>query len=430
MPILQILNDLNSTKSSNEKTTILLSHADNQTLKEVCHLTYDPQIRFFIKKRPESTSTGNKPLSETLVELVGVIASRAKTGNAAIEFVQELLNSSSISDQEVIYRILERDLKCGTGTSIINKVWKKLVPDYPILLCNKFNVKTESKIKYPAILQTKMDGSRLNLEFDNGNCISITTRNGNLISIPKSFSNITLVNKSRFIVDGELLYAPKGIIANRKLGNGFVNKAIKGTISEEESDNLLFVCWDYIPYEDFIQESSAIRYDVRFESLEFMFEGVENIKVVDSKYVNNKEEVLEQYQKNLDIGLEGCILKNSDAIWSSKRSNDYLKLKNESTADLICVGFEFGAERTQFENMLGSLICETSDGLLRVNVGSGFKHLKGERDNPEQYVGKIIEVKYNEVISSKGSNLKSLFLPIYSQTRIDKDIANSLDELL
>jgi hypothetical protein len=51
-------------------------------------------------------------------------------------------------------------------------------------------------------------------------------------------------------------------------------------------------------------------------------------KLVDSKFVNNKEEVLAQYQKNLDIGLEGCILKNADAIWSSKRSNDYLKNAN------------------------------------------------------------------------------------------------------
>lgn len=429
MAILKILHTLNSTSSSYEKTSILLSCSDNLLLKEVCRLTYNPQIRFFIKKRPESITIGTKPLEESLKALVEIIANRVKTGNAAIEFVQDLLNSSSPNDQEVIYRILERDLKCGTGTSIINKVWKKLVPDYPILLCNKFNLKTEPKIKYPAILQTKEDGSRLNLEFDKGVCVSITTRNGNVISIPKSFSDIILTDKSRFILDGELLYAPMDVVANRKLGNGIVNKAIRGTISEEESKDLLFVCWDYIPYDDFIKEQCAIPYLKRFEVLTNIIHGLGNIKLVDSKVVNSKEEVLIQYQKNLDMGLEGCILKNQDAVWSSKRSNDYLKLKNESTADLLCVGFEYGAERTQFEGMLGSLICETSDGLLRVNVGSGFKYLKGERDNPNQYVGKIIEVKYNEVISSKNSQFKSLFLPIYSQVRVDKDIANTLEEL-
>jgi hypothetical protein len=43
-------------------------------------------------------------------------------------------------------------------------------------------------------------------------------------------------------------------------------------------------------------------------------------------------------------------------------------------------------------------------------------------------VGKIITVKYNEVIESQNGK-KSLYLPIFVEIREDKDVANSLTEL-
>jgi ATP-dependent DNA ligase len=232
-------------------------------------------------------------------------------------------------------------------------------------------------------------------------------------------------------LDGELMYSLEGVDVDRKTASGIINKAIKGTISAEESKGLNLVCWDMIPYEYFIQGDCPIKYLDRFLQLRLTIsDSTSHIKIVDSKTVFCKEDAIQQYKNNLQKGLEGCILKNMDAIWSSKRSNDYLKLKNESSADLLVVGFEYGSKGSQFESMLGALICETSDGLLQVNVGSGFKHTLGERDNPESYVGKIVEVKYNEVISNKTSDKKSLFLPIYVCVRSDKDVANSLEQLM
>lgn len=431
MNTFKILNQLSATNSSLEKLQILKDNQDNELLKQVFYLAYNTQIRFWIKKRPEILVTANScvSLSSALTLLVETVASRKLTGNAAIAFVQQLLTSLSSNDQEVLLRVIERDLKCGTGTSLANKVWSKLILDYPVLLCNKFNVKTESKIKYPAICQVKMDSSRINFEFDQGKVISITTRNGQTIDITP-FLDITLSNLDHFILDGELMYSLEGSDLDRKTSSGIINKAIKGTISSEESKGLNLVCWDILPYDDFIKGECPIKYVDRFFQLNNTIgSDIKRIKIVDSKIVNSKEEALAQYNTNLELGLEGCILKNADAVWSSKRSNDYLKLKNESTADLLVIGYKLGEEGTQFAGMLGSLICTTSDSKLVVNVGSGFKHKLGERDDPESYVGRIIEVKYNEVISSKNATTKSLFLPIFSCVREDKNIANSLKDL-
>ena len=438
MNALQILNKLATTSSTNDKLKFLKNNSDNEDLKNIFRLAYTTQIRFWIKKRPTipeylELADNNIPLKLALSELEDEISSRNLTGNAAIEFIGTIASNLSSDDQEVLMRVIERDLKCGTGMTLANKVWKGLIPDYPVLLCNKFNDKTEKKVDWTngQIIQCKMDSSRINFEFDQGKIVSVSTRNGSTIDITP-FLNIELADIDHCILDGELMYSLEGQDLDRKTSSGIINKAIKGTISEEEAKGLNLVAWDYIPYEDFVLGECLLTYTIRFQILKSVIDAAQTnkIKVVESKVIYSKEEALLQYNENLEKGLEGCILKNPDAIWSSKRSNDYLKLKNESTADLIVIGYNMGAFGTQFAGMLGSLICETSDGLLQVNVGSGFKHLKGERDDPKSYIGKIIEVKYNEVISSKNSKTKSLFLPIYSCIREDKVIANTLKELL
>jgi hypothetical protein len=42
----------------------------------------------------------------------------------------------------------------------------------------------------------------------------------------------------------------------------------------------------------------------------------------------------------------------------------------------------------------------------------------------EDIVGKIITVKYNEVIQDKNKDKKSLFLPIFEEIRLDKTVAD------
>ena len=429
--MLKLLNQLAATSGTNDKIALLKSYNDDPVVRAVFLYAYNPRVKYWIKKRPLATSSceSNSNLMGAITNLVVTVSLRKLTGNDAIEYITNLLNNLSSNDQEVLYRIIERDLKCGINVKLINKVWKDLIPEFPVLLCAKFNVKTEKHIKFPAIFQKKEDGGRVNLEFDNGVFVSATTRNGNLLDI-SCFDGLTINDTARCILDGELLYAPNGIIADRKNGNGIVTKAIRNTISEQEAQDLIFVCWDYIPYVDFLNEYYRVGYQTRFDMVNKIIPADSvKLRIIESEIVHSREEVMQKYQRNLELGYEGGILKSIDGIWTSGRSKYQLKLKAEDPIDLLVVGFEYGAPGTQFEGMLGSLICETACGRLRVNVGTGFKHKRGERDNPESYVGKIIEVKYNCIISSQGSDIKSLFLPVFSCVRDDKNTANSLEDV-
>jgi hypothetical protein len=431
--ILSLLNKLAATSSTNDKLALLKTFETSELVTNVFRLAYNPRIKFWIKKRPEFNfvvENSDLTLYPALIQLIDTIADRKLTGNAAIEFVGNLASRLNENDREVLYRVIERDLKCGVNVKLINKVWKDLIPEYPVLLCGKFNEKTEKNIKYPAIFQCKMDSSRINLEFD---CkfISATTRNGSVLSI-SCFDDLKVPFADRCIIDGELMWRyPDGRVAERKVSNGYVTKAVRGTITPEEEKGLYVVVWDWIPYDDFSMEICQIPYSERLDVVESLGElGEDRLQVVETEIVNSREEVMEKYQRNLERGEEGGILKSINGIWEAKRSKYQLKLKAEDPADLLVVGYTLGTLGTQFEGMLGSLLCQTSCGQLEVGVGSGFKHKRGERDNPESYVGKIIQVKYNCIISSKGSDKKSLFLPIYDGIRDDKTTANSLEDLL
>ena len=62
-----------------------------------------------------------------------------------------------------------------------------------------------------------------------------------------------------------------------------------------------------------------------------------------------------------------------------------------------------------------------------MNVGSGLTDADREQDH-KKFLGKIIEVVYNEKIKAKDGTF-SLFLPRFVTVREDKDVANSMKEL-
>ena len=78
--------------------------------------------------------------------------------------------------------------------------------------------------------------------------------------------------------------------------------------------------------------------------------------------------------------------------------------------------------------MLGALACESSDGIVKVNV-SGFTDDQRKTITKESSVGRIIEVLYNTKIQDSKTKVWSLFLPRIVQFRDDKDVANSFDEI-
>mgnify|MGYP001766740155 CR=1 FL=1 len=69
--------------------------------------------------------------------------------------------------------------------------------------------------------------------------------------------------------------------------------------------------------------------------------------------------------------------------------------------------------------LMGALVCRSGD--IEFNVGTGFTEQERKEFTADYIVGKIITVTYNQVITEKTSERKSLFLPRFNCIRFDKD---------
>jgi ATP-dependent DNA ligase len=220
--------------------------------------------------------------------------------------------------------------------------------------------------------------------------------------------------------DGELVCYKDGKLLDRKTGNGIINKAIKGTITPEETKMLRMVCWDHVDF------SGKIPYSKRLLDVEAIDTTIQDkIIPVESVVVNSEEEAVVFFEKCLAAGEEGAIIKNTNAVWQPKRTKDCGKMKAENVGDLRVIGINPGTGK--YEGMMGSLQCETEDHLLECAV-SGFTD-DFRKSIDETFIGTIISVTYNAIISNKSSTKKSLFLPRFDCVRYDKDKANTLEEL-
>lgn len=434
MHILSILNELSATNSPIKKVEILEAHKDVDQLQRVLQMANSNLINFYIRKVPEDyVAAGMQDLVWGLDQL-RVLQSREKTGHAGIKHLQYILNTVGVDDAEVISRIITKDLKCGTGTGVCNKVFDNLIPDLPMMLAMPMKDKCIAKIKYPGIAQLKADGARC-IAIYQAHQTEFFSRNFKPYFDLDLIANQILLclGDEAMVIDGELVcFNDDGTPMDRKKSNGIINKAGKGTMSPEEAAAVRYIVWDIIPLSDYFGDGCKTPYAKRFEFVKETFDwngtpDSANARVIpiESHIVNSLDEAKSIFRQYVAEGLEGIILKNANAPWENRRSNNQVKFKMEFVSDLIITDCYEGTGK--YAGMLGGFTVESGDGLLEVNVGSGFDDEQREKywHIRNELVGMVVEVKHNGKIKSKGKKLWSVFLPIFLCIRDDKDAADA-----
>jgi len=425
---------LAATSSRLEKEAILRQHhatqgaAADATLRRVLFLALDPYTQFYIRKIPTYTNTtlkhtkGTMSLNGALDNLNNII-NRVVTGNAAINHLKIILESVTADDAKVVERIIEKDLRCGVSEATVNKIWPGLIPTYPVMLASGFDEKIMNKMTYPAYVQLKLDGMRFNAIVKNGT-VEFRSRNGKQIDLlghlEKEFLELTENNPTVF--DGELVVLDANGIMNRQKGNGILNKAVKGTITDKEAGMVHATIWDVIPFTDFQTGHCDTPYGDRFHMLEQMELPV-RISLIENIEVATEDEAHHIFEEYFQDGEEGIILKDINAPWEDKRVKHQVKFKGELECDMKCVDWQEGTGKNV--GKLGALVLESDDGVVKVNVGSGFTDEQRDKYTREETVGKIVAVKYNARIQDKKTLQHSLFLPVFLELREDKAIADA-----
>lgn len=452
--VLKNLNNIEATSSTNEKVQLLKGYLKDETFLKVVKFALSRDMRYHIKSIPETKKrTRFEPFTtEEIFNFLKQLSTQTGASNADKNHLAEMLTSES--DFEVVKRIVTKDLKCGVSAKLVNKALSGTVNTVPYMRCS--TDKKLDNINYEAIIQEKADGMFVNVMINSKGQIKILTRNGKIVHQMRHLKNLILNGRPErtpknkkiterwgilnngfkdshlgMVYTGELLVKKKGKILPRKTGNGILNSCLQGSAHPDDTKCVILRVWDCLPLKKFYEGYHDVLYNTRvFETSKFVraVNDKEFVDMVMTKRVKSYAEAHSFYAKIRAAGGEGAILKNLDAVWKDHTSTDMVKMKNVEEAELEIVGWEPGKEGSKYEMCMGALRCQSSCGLLKVKVGSGFSDEEREADW-DLAVGAIITVEFESVIQDKRTKRYSLFLPRFKEVREERDVADTMKEI-
>ena len=432
----EILEELNVTNSRLDKLATLEKYKDHELFKKVCFATYDGFTSYYIKQIPErvgGTAAFAKDVWDFAFGTLEMLSSREVTGHEAKFLVQHTLNAMTEEDAAVFAKILERDLGANVTGSSMNKVWgKDFIKKYPCMLCQPHSEKNLEKIKFPAVLQLKEDGMRCNLHVAEG-AVDARTRSGHLLNLNNAFDAL-LERMSNEVLDGELRILTedrKGYLP-RKESNGILRRANIETggkgLPVEYTDRIVLIAWDIIPKDIFDNgETFNTPYVQRFHKVQDVVAELDQVVPSQTHNIDSMKDANRLFAKFLQAGEEGAIIKNVDSPWIDGRSKEQVKMKLAVEFEMMVTGINEGTGRAA--GTLGAFTLSSSCGAIVCNSGSGLNDETRVEYFTEDMIGNIVTISGNEIMTKKGEDLKSIFIPVFIEVRDDKSTANSLAEI-
>jgi DNA ligase-1 len=437
----QLFNKLASDNGKIFKVDLLSQHKDNEILKEVCRLALDPTVNFYIRKIPNyfpRTANGTAASLGWALSQLSLLSNRAVTGNAAIDFLTDILSSLDEDDAKVIERVIQRDLRCGMSESTVNKVWPGLIPEYPYMRCclPKHTKLDKFDWKAGVFSELKADGMFVNINVFPDKTVELTSRAGSVFPMDK-FENVSnevsATIRPNTQTHGEVLVKRNGKVLPREIGNGILNSVLKGgDFAQGDFPSLLV--WDQIPLDQVVSGNKyKVPYKDRFDDL---CHQLEQIDIIPTRIVYSMEEALEHYTEMLALGYEGTIIKDPNAIWEDTTSKFQVKFKLEVDVDLEIIDFTPGKGKNA--STFGSITCASKDRGLVVNV-SGFKDKPQKGlltrqqiyDMRDKLMNTIMTVRGNGImVPTKSNPVYSIFLPRFVEFRIDKMVADTTQQVI
>lgn len=232
-------------------------------------------------------------------------------------------------------------------------------------------------------MSEKLDGVR---GFWDGK--ALFSRNSNKFSTPKWF----IKDFPPIELDGEL-YTKRGDFENIA---SITTKALP-------SDD-----WKKVKFYIFDLPKMDANFSVKYEKMKQIAKNSEFIEVIPQFVAKNNDEVMKFFQKIINGGGEGVVVRDPNLIYENGRSKQILKIKMFKDAECLVVAINGG--KGKFSGKMGSIDCKMPNGKI-FKIGSGFSDL--QRENPPK-IGTIITYKYQN-LTKKGKPRFPVFLRIRNE---------------
>jgi len=438
--VYNIIKGIRSISSTKEKENILSKNKNNENLKIYLKYVYDKsQYNYYfrrdLRKLTEFKEESRTNISFEQIKIIAdILSSRLYTGNDAIAYISRIVEFSDDNSIELLQSLIDRDVKAGISVKTINKVWPSLINEMPYMRCSTLKKKSfsESDWEKGVYSQEKMDGEFANIEKYNGE-YSILSRQCSEYEITSDFNNVLKEVEQINIINvnftGEFIVFEDGSPLERGKSNGIMNSILKGGRLESNQE-IHYYIWDYVPLEYFKPKGRFERgYSSRFNVLQDI-KDFKYVHLVDTRIIHSFNEAQEHFKYIVNVKKgEGLVLKKSDAIWRDGTSTEVFKWKPEAQCELRIVDVNWEGKGKN-KDLFKSLICRSEDQLLEVAV-SGFKDDKRKEifNNIDQYMDKVISVKFNGITKAENKDICSLTHPRFDGEVFHKTTPNNLSEI-
>ena len=410
---------LKSTNSTNDKIDIIKEYEEDYIIEKTLKYTYSPFKQFHLTS---ATVKKNKKLEpregyNDLFYLLDALTKRTITGHDAIQYVKGYVQYMDEWQQDLVFCILDKNLKTRTGADLINKAIPKCVPTFKVALANSYD-KQKGKVNFDTqtwFASHKLDGVRcLAIVDDNGTCNFFSRQGKTFDTLDVLKNEIESLNLFNVVFDGEVC------VVDENGAEDFqgIMKEIKR--KDHTIQNPKYKVFDYLMLEEFDNQESKRKLSDRLGNFNMIYntfgKELKCIDVLGQWEVESEDHFQELAELATKNNWEGLILRK-DCEYKGKRSNDLLKVKKFFDEEYVVKGVENSIHRIIVdgleveEEMLSNVVIEHKG--CDVGVGSGFDQEERKKyfKNPSLIIGKTITVQYfEETLNQDGCH--SLRFPV------------------
>lgn len=395
---------------------ILEENKDNELLKKVLWFVYNPYIVTGLSSK-KINKIVNKQIkyapAETIEEVFEYLQKHNTGTDIDIAYVLEFIQGKP--DQEMYSQIFTKELKLGITSKTINKVFPNLIPEFNVMLAEKYWDRMEEleKTNPDIIITQKYDGVR---------CVAIHDKSG-----IKLFSRQGKPIEGLYDLEEQLLWLPFGCFDGELLLNkdNIPSKDLyRETVTvvnskDQDKKDIVFNIFDTCEIKEFENGYCSVPCIERKKIIQELEEQMKPDwwKSVPILYYGkyNKDIVQQELNKQIALEHEGVMVNIANAPYEARRTKNILKVKAMQDCDLKIIGFEEGTGKNK--GTLGAIIVDYKG--FEVRVGSGFTDQDREYfwANQNELLGRVITIQYFEETTNKKDNSLSLRFPVYLELR-------------
>ena len=396
--IKDFVDKMRATSSSLEKIKILKKQS--RYIQSILEFTYNPYKQYHVTSK---TCIKNKDIvtpyfGRTLFDLLEDLNSRHMTGHAAIGAINYYMKRLPKQEyKDLVFSIIDKDLKIRTGAKVINKAFPGLIPEFNVALAQEYKGKCDWNDNWYA--SRKLDGVR---------CLAVVDEEGKCTLYSRMGKELTTLNKVKeaiektciinTVFDGEICLLDE---------NG--NEDFQGIMKElrrkdHQIENPIFMIFDMIHKPNFDMGGGGPDLENRLHSLRSWITTRHALNSGVLRYLDQfqiiDDDHFERWNKmSVDNNWEGFMLRKNIG-YEGKRSKNLLKVKKFFDAEYKVIDYDieehevvrFGRQDTI--PMLSQVWIEHKGH--RVKVGSGWTQEQRLQYMDGSIVGKTITVQYFE----------------------------------